>query len=155
MSIDSVRRFFQQQAPDIRVREAAQSTATVDEAAAALGVLPCRIAKTLALHVGRPALVVIPGDARLDNAKCRALFGVKARMLDAGAVERLTGHPPGGVCPFGLPEPMPVYCDYALRAHGTVFPAAGAPNSFVELTPDRLAALAAGAWADLVRATAD
>ena len=116
MSLDSVRAFFAEKAPDIAIIEQDASTATVTEAAAALGVEPGRIAKTLSVRVGdRVMLIVTRGDARLDNRKTKAAFGGRPRMLGAEEVAELTGHPVGGVCPFGLARPLPVYCDATLR----------------------------------------
>lgn len=107
MSLESVRRFFAEKAPDLRIIELETSTATVALAAEAHGVEPGRIAKTLSLRVGeRTVLVVARGDARLDNRKIKAAFGGKAKMLGAEDVVELTGHPVGGVCPFGLATPL-------------------------------------------------
>lgn len=149
MSLESVRAFFASQAPDIAVLVSDRSSATVTLAAEAFGVEPARIAKTLALRVGETVLLVVArGDARLDNAKCKAEFGGRPRMLDPEETLALTGHAVGGVCPFGLANPLPVYCDVSLRAFGTVFPAAGSRTSSVELSPDRLAALVSMRWVD-------
>lgn len=137
-------------APDLVVEETDGSSATVALAAEAFGVTPGEIAKTLSLRVGeRVLLVVARGDARLDNRKAKAAFGGKIRMLDAQEVERLTGHPVGGVCPFGLPAPLPVYCDVALRAFPVVVPAAGSRSSAVRLSPERLAELVGAEWVDV------
>ena len=150
MSIDSVRRFFHEKAPDIVVMEAAGSTATVAPAAAAHGVAPAQIAKTLSLRVGDAVfLLVTGGSARLHSAKAKATFGGKTRMLPPHEVEALTGHPVGGVCPFGLPRPLPVYCDVSLKAFEEVLPAAGAANSAVRISPLRLAQLVGAAWVDV------
>ena len=150
MSEASVRTFFATHAPDIAIIDQGVSTATVVEAAKALGVEPARIAKTLSLRVGDGvALVCTRGDARLNNGKTKAALGAKPRMLGADEVEAITGHPVGGVCPFGLPTPLPVYCDVSLQAFATVFPAAGSRTSSVELTPDRLAALTGATWIDI------
>lgn len=150
MSEASVRAFFATHAPDIAIIDQGVSTATVVEAAQALGVEPARIAKTLSLRVGDGvALVCTRGDARLNNGKAKAALGAKPRMLGADEVEAITGHPVGGVCPFGLPTPLPVYCDVSLQAFATVFPAAGSRTSSVELTPDRLAALTDATWIDI------
>lgn len=151
MTLASVRADLAQRAPDLEVRESAGSTATVALAAAAIGVTPGEIAKTLALGLNAPLLLVARGDARLDNAKFRAAFGQKPRMLDAAAAEALTSHPVGGVCPFGLPAPVRIVCDVSLRAYDHVLPAAGAPNSWVRLTPDRLAELTGADWVDVMR----
>ncbi|HKT77834.1 MAG TPA: YbaK/EbsC family protein [Sphingobium sp.] len=150
MSEESVRAFFSAHAPDVLIIDQGVSTATVNEAADALGVVPARIAKTLSLRVGdEVALVVARGDARLNNGKAKAALGAKPRMLGAHEVEELTGHPIGGVCPFGLPSPLPVYCDISLQDFETVFPAAGSRTSSVELTPARLAELTAARWIDI------
>jgi prolyl-tRNA editing enzyme YbaK/EbsC (Cys-tRNA(Pro) deacylase) len=152
MSLESVRAWLAANAPDLPVIETAESTATVADAARALGVEPGRIAKTLAIRVNDAArLVVARGDARLDNVKCKAAFGGRPRMLGADETLAVTGHPVGGVCPFGLATPLPVYLDRSLTAFDTVFPAAGSLNSSVEVTPDRLARLVAEGWVDVCR----
>jgi prolyl-tRNA editing enzyme YbaK/EbsC (Cys-tRNA(Pro) deacylase) len=150
MSLDSVRAFFAAHAPDIPVIVTPESSATVQLAAAAHGVEPARIAKTLSLRVGeRVVLVVARGDARLDNRKAKAAFGAKPRMLDLAEVEALTGHPVGGVCPFGLATPLPVYCDISLKAFDEVVPAAGSTHSAVRIAPDRMVALTGADWVDV------
>lgn len=155
MSLQSVRSFLKERAPEIDVLELEVSTATVAEAAAGHGVQPGQIAKTLSLRVGdRVVLVVAAGDARLDNRKIKTLLGGKPRMLDAEEVEALTGHPVGGVCPFGLPAPLPVYCDQSLRAWDIVVPAAGSRNSAVRIAPERLAEITDGLWVDVCQSAA-
>lgn len=150
MSLSSVRAHLAEVAPDLAVIETAASTATVALAAAAHGVAPAQIAKTLSLRAGDTvALVVMGGEARLDNRKAKALFGSKVRLLPAAEVEALTGHPVGGVCPFGLPAPLPVWCDESLRRFDIVVPAAGSPHSALRIAPDRLAAITGARWADL------
>ncbi|MGE3396202.1 MAG: YbaK/EbsC family protein [Sphingomonas sp.] len=152
MSLDSVRSWLTAHAPDLPLIETAESTATVDTAAAALGVAPGRIAKTLAIRVnGEVLLVVSRGDARLDNAKSKAAFGGRPRMLDPAETLKVTGHQVGGVCPFGLASPLPIRCDVSLRAYETVFPAAGSLNSSVEVEPERLAAMIGADWVDVCR----
>jgi prolyl-tRNA editing enzyme YbaK/EbsC (Cys-tRNA(Pro) deacylase) len=152
MSLESVRAWLAAHAPDLPIIETAESTATVAEAAQALGVAPARIAKTLAVRVnGEAFLLVTRGDARLDNQKTKAAFGGRPRMLGADETLALTGHPVGGVCPFGLATPLPVYCDASLRAFEEVFPAAGSLTSSVRVTPERLAALVATGWTDICR----
>lgn len=154
MSLESVRAFFAEKAPDIAIIEQAASTATVAEAAATLGVEPGRIAKTLSLRVnGQIMLVVTRGDARLDNRKTKAALGGRPRMLGSEEVERITGHLPGGVCPFGLAAPIPVYCDISLLAFDTVYPAAGSRTASVRITPDRLAAVTGAQWVDICEIT--
>ncbi|KES21210.1 MULTISPECIES: YbaK/EbsC family protein [Pseudomonas] len=150
MSLESVRAFFAEKAPDIAIIELDTSTATVALAAEAHGVEPGRIAKTLSLRVGeRTVLVVARGDARLDNRKLKEALGGKAKMLGAEEVVELTGHPVGGVCPFGLASPLPVYCDVSLRAFDEVLPAAGALHSAVRIAPERLASLVEADWVDV------
>jgi prolyl-tRNA editing enzyme YbaK/EbsC (Cys-tRNA(Pro) deacylase) len=150
MSLESVRTFFATHAPDIAIIDQGVSVATVAEAAAALDVEPARIAKTLSLRTGDTvALLVARGDARLNNGKAKAALGAKPRMLGPEEVEAITGHPVGGVCPFGLPTALPVYCDLSLKMFDTVFPAAGSRTTSVELTPDRLAALTGATWVDI------
>ena len=151
MSLASVKADLAARAPDLTVLETEASSATVALAAAAHGVEPARIAKTLSLRLGeRVVLLVARGDARLDNRKAKAAFGVKPRMLGAEEVEAITGHPVGGVCPFGLATPLPVYCDVSLKkAFEEVVPAAGSPHSAVRITPERMAALTGAAWIDV------
>jgi prolyl-tRNA editing enzyme YbaK/EbsC (Cys-tRNA(Pro) deacylase) len=150
MSEASVHAFFAEKAPDVAIIDQGVSTATVIEAAAALGVEPARIAKTLSLRVGETVVLVCArGDARLSNGKAKAALGAKPRMLGGHEVEEITGHPVGGVCPFGLASPLPIYCDVSLKEFATVFPAAGSRTTSVELTPDRLAALTGARWIDI------
>ena len=150
MSLESVRAFFAENAPDIDVLVTEESSATVDLAAAAHGVEPAQIAKTICVRAGeRVVLVVASGTARLDNRKFKEAFAAKPRMLGAEDVVALTGHPVGGVCPFGLPGPLPVYCDVSLQRFEEVLPAAGATNSALRITPQRLAELTGGEWVDV------
>ena len=152
MSLESVRSWLAEHAPDLPVIETEISTATVDLAALALGVEPGRIAKTLAVRVkDETFLLVTRGDARLDNQKTKAGFGGRPRMLGADETLALTSHPVGGVCPFGLATPVPVYIDESLRHYDAVFPAAGSLNSSVRVTPERLAGLVARRWVDICR----
>jgi prolyl-tRNA editing enzyme YbaK/EbsC (Cys-tRNA(Pro) deacylase) len=152
MSLESVRAWLGAHAPDLPIIEAQASTATVLAAAETLGVAPGQIAKTLALRIGeRVVLLVARGDARLDNQKTKAAFGARPRMLDADETLAVTGHPVGGVCPFGLAMPLPIYCDVSLQAFDLVYPAAGSLNSSVRVAPERLAALVGAAWIDICR----
>ena len=154
MSLDSVRAFLAEKAPDVAIIELETSTATVALAAEGHGVLPAQIAKTLSLRVGeRNLLVVTRGDARLDNRKARAAFGGKPRMLSAEEVVAVTGHPVGGVCPFGLATPMAVYCDVSLKIFDEVVPAAGSTHSAVRIDPMRMAALVDAEWVDVCQDT--
>lgn len=152
MSAESVRAWVIENAPDLPIIQTELSTATVETAAHALGVEPGRIAKTLAIRVGeRTVLVVARGDARLDNQKSKAEFGGRPRMLGAEETLELTGHPVGGVCPFGLATPLPVYLDQSLRQFDIVYPAGGSLNTSVRITPDRLFELVAERWVDVMR----
>ena len=150
MSLRSVRDFFAEHAPDVEILEATTSTATVALAAAAHGVEPARIAKTLSLRVGdRVVLIVTSGTSRMDNKKVKTLFGGKPKMLGLEEVAEITGHEVGGVCPFGLKSPLPVYCDVSLRAFDIVVPAAGSTHSAVRIAPMRLAELTSAEWVDV------
>lgn len=152
MSAESVRAWLAEHAPDLRLIEVEESTATVDTAARALGVEPGRIAKSLAVRAGDETfLLVARGDARLDNRKCKAEFGARPRMLGPEETLALTGHPVGGVCPFGLAVPLPVYLDVSLEPYDIVYPAGGSLNTSVEVTPDRLFELVGKRWVDLCR----
>jgi prolyl-tRNA editing enzyme YbaK/EbsC (Cys-tRNA(Pro) deacylase) len=150
MSLASVRAFFAENAPDIAVIEASTSSATVALAAAAFGVEPGRIAKTLSLRIAdRVVLLVASGTSRMDNKKVKAVFGGKPKMLDAVEVVAITGHEVGGVCPFGLKSPLRVYCDLSLKAYDEVFPAAGSTHSAVRIAPSRMAELVGAEWVDV------
>jgi len=120
-------------ADDIKILNT--STATVELAAQALNVEPARIAKSLSLKTREGAMIVVTaGDARIDNSKFKSEFGIKAKMLSPDEVMQYTGHPVGGVSPFGLKTASPVYLDESLKRFVTVFPACGSPNSAIELT---------------------
>lgn len=135
MSVEKVRAYLTPYGVAQRIRELEVSSATVELAAAALGVAPARIAKTLSFKAGeRPILVVAAGDARIDNSKYKHFFGVKAKMLTPEEAVEHIGHAVGGVCPFALPEDVSVYLDESLRRFETVFPAVGSAASAIELT---------------------
>lgn len=152
MSLDTVKQFFAAAAPDIVVIEMERSTATVALAASALGVAPGQIAKTLSLRVGNDVILIVArGDARLDNRKYKDAFKTKARFLDTSEVETATGHPVGGVCPFGVPAGVRIYCDVSLKDFTEVFPAAGAPHAAVRIEPSRMAALVHADWIDVTQ----
>jgi prolyl-tRNA editing enzyme YbaK/EbsC (Cys-tRNA(Pro) deacylase) len=150
MSLQSVREFFLSRQLDIPIIELDVSTATVALAAEAHGVEPGRIAKTLSFRLGdgRAIILVASGDMRIDNKKFKQTFG-KGKMLSAEEVVELTGHPVGGVCPFGLARPMPVYLDKSLQQFDEVLPAAGAIHSAVRISPAQLAAVTEGEWVDV------
>jgi prolyl-tRNA editing enzyme YbaK/EbsC (Cys-tRNA(Pro) deacylase) len=150
MTVETVRAFFAAHAPDIKILETATSTATVEMAAAGHGVQPAQIAKTLSLRIKeRTVLVVTSGTARLNNRKIKDVLGGKPRMLGADEVVALTGHPVGGVCPFGLATPLQVYCDLSLKAFDEVLPAAGSANSALRIAPARMAELVKAQWVDV------
>ena len=150
MSLESVRAFFAKKAPDIAVIESPDSSATVTLAAEAYGVEPGRIAKTLSLRIGeRVVLIVASGTSRMDNRKLKARFGGKPKMLGIDEVAEITGHEVGGVCPFGLKAPLPVYCDLSLKAFDEVVPAAGSTHSAVRIAPSRMAELVDAEWIDV------
>jgi prolyl-tRNA editing enzyme YbaK/EbsC (Cys-tRNA(Pro) deacylase) len=152
MSLDSVRAWLAANALDLRLLELEETTATVDTAAKAIGVEPGRIAKTLAVRAGDQLfLLVARGDARLDNRKCKDEFRSRPRMLGAEETLELTGHPIGGVCPFGLANPVPVYIDVSLKAFDVVYPAGGSVNTSVEIPVARLFDLVGDRWVDLCR----
>jgi len=156
MSLESVRADLAAKAPDLTITVTDKSSATVALAAEALGVEPGQIAKTLSVRVGdRVVLVVTKGTARLDNRKAREALGGKPRMLGAEEVVALTGHPVGGVCPFGLATPLQVYCDVSLQDYAEVWPAAGSINSSVCVTPTRMAELTGATWVDVTQAPAE
>jgi prolyl-tRNA editing enzyme YbaK/EbsC (Cys-tRNA(Pro) deacylase) len=150
MSLQSVQAWLARHAPDLRLIEVEESTATVDTAARALGVEPGRIAKTLAIRAGEHLfLLCTRGDARLDNRKCKQEFGARPRMLGPEETLEVTGHPVGGVCPFGLKQALPVYLDVSLKAFDIVYPAGGSLNTSVEVATERLFNLLADRWVDL------
>lgn len=153
MSLDSVKQFLSEYAADIQIIETTESTATVALAAQVHQVEPGQIAKTLSLKAGdKVVLLVARGDARLDNKKLRNVFGTRVKMLDLATTEALTGHPVGGVCPFGLATALDIYCDLSLQDFDTVLPAAGSINSAVRITPQRLAKLTRAQWIDVTQA---
>lgn len=152
MGIEAVRNHLRHWGREKDIRELETSTATVELAAKALGVEGARIAKSISLSDGKSGafMVVVAGDARLDNKKFKATFHIKAKMLAPDEVLKLTGHSIGGVCPFGLPEHVPVYLDESMRRFFTVFPACGSSNSAIELTLEDLQVYSGSiAWVDV------
>ena len=139
MSVEKVRAYLTPYGVTQRIRELEVSSATVELAAAALGVAPARIAKTLSFLVNDGCvLIVAAGDAKIDNSKYKHFFHTKAKMLTQEQAREMTGHTVGGVCPFANPEGVRTYLDVSLKRFGTVFPAAGSSNSAIELTCDEL-----------------
>ncbi|MDR0636432.1 MAG: YbaK/EbsC family protein [Treponema sp.] len=153
MSIERVRSYLKLWGRDQDIIELENSTATVLEAAASLGCIPARIAKSIALSHGEAVVVVvIAGDMKLDNRKYKDRFGVKARMLSPEEALRRTGHAIGGVCPFGLPEGVAVYLDSSLKRFDRVFPACGSGNSAIGLTLEELNEYSRNqAWVDVCK----
>ncbi len=150
MSLQSVRAFFAAEAPDLEVIITEASSATVVLAAEAHAVTPDQIAKTICVRAGDiVVLIVMSGTSRLDNRKFRERFNIKPRMLGGDEVVAVTSHPVGGVCPFGLREPLPVYCDVSLQKFCEVIPAAGAINAAVRINPHRMADLTGATWVDI------
>jgi prolyl-tRNA editing enzyme YbaK/EbsC (Cys-tRNA(Pro) deacylase) len=139
MAIEQVRAYFKQWNRDGDIIEMDVSTATVAEAANALGVIPARIAKSISLKQGDGAMIVVTaGDMKLDNRKYKEAFGCKARMLSPEEALQSTGHAAGGICPFALPTGISVYLDISMKRFQTVYPACGSSNSAIELTMDEL-----------------
>ena len=139
MAIERVREYFKKWNMEDRIMEFDVSSATVELAAAALHCEGASIAKTLSFHVGEQAiLIVTAGDTKIDNAKYKATFGTKAKMLSFEEVEPLIGHGVGGVCPFGINDGVKVYLDESMKRFQTVFPACGSSNSAIELTISEL-----------------
>lgn len=135
MSIERVKKYFSEYGMENRIQEFEVSSATVELAAAALNCEPCRIAKTLSFMVdGSPILIVMAGDAKIDNPRYKAQFATKAKMLAPEEAETLIGHAVGGVCPFGINDGVKVYLDSSLKRFETVFPACGSSNSAIELS---------------------
>ena len=137
---------------DLTVIEPEHSSATVELAAKALGVEPDRIAKTMAFWIrAEPILILSKGTARVDNRKFKDYFGAKAKMLKVDEVIEETGHPIGGVCPFGLKKPLRVFLDESLKAFECVYPAGGTPNSAIMITLPILEAMSRGTWVDVCK----
>ena len=135
MSLSSVKNYFKQYNMDTHIVEFPVSSATVELAAQAIGCKEQEIAKTMSFHVGEEVIVIVmAGDARIDNKKYKSFFHKKAKMLHGDEVESLTGHPVGGVCPFGLKDGIKVYLDESLERFDYVYPACGSPNSAIKLT---------------------
>ena len=139
MSIEKVRTYFRPLGMEERIREFSVSSATVELAAVAVGVEGARIAKSLSFKVDdQPIIIVVAGDAKVDNSRYKAYFHTKAKMLTFEEAHDRIGHDVGGVCPFALPEDVKVYLDVSLKRFETVFPAAGSDNSAIELTCEEL-----------------
>lgn len=154
MSIEKVREYFRPLGLERNIREFEVSSATVELAALAVGVEGARIAKSLSFKVGQePIIIVVAGDAKVDNSRYKGYFHTKAKMLTHEEAHERIGHDVGGVCPFALPEDVKVYLDVSMRRFGTVFPAAGSSNSAIEFTCDELEKYSSNftAWVDVCK----
>lgn len=153
MSFDKAREHLEKYGLADRIRVLEQSSATVELAAAALGCEPARIAKSLTFMVsGGPVMIVTAGDVKIDNAKYKAQFGVKAKMLTPAEVDGLIGHPVGGVCPFGINSGVRVFLDNSLQRFERVFPACGSGNTAVDLSTEELEKCScAEGWVDVCK----
>ena len=155
MSITKVRAYFEEFGIADRIREFEVSSATVELAAVAVGVEGARIAKSMSFKVDdQPVIIVMAGDAKVDNSRYKAQFHTKAKMLTFEEAHELVGHDPGGVCSFALPENVKTYLDVSLRRFETVFPAAGSDNSAIEMTCDELEKYSSNfvEWVDVCKA---
>ena len=153
MSVEKAKKYLEARGYLDRVIEPDVSTATVELAAAAIGVEPGRICKSLSFVIDeRPVLILVEGMARVDNKKYKAQFGKKAKMIQRDRVEELIGHEAGGVCPFGVNENVEIYLDESLKQWDTVYPAAGNANSAVRLSLEELEELVnAREWVDVCK----
>lgn len=153
MAIDKVREYLKKWGRDIDIQEFETSSATVEMASIALGVEPCRIAKTLSFQMNIGALLIVAaGDAKIDNSKFKGEFNMKAKMLSPEEVLSFTGHAVGGVCPFALVKEVPVFLDISLKRFETVYPACGSSNSAIRLTCEELEEYAScERWVDVCK----
>lgn len=152
MTVESVRKQIEEEKLDIEVVELETSTATVELAAKSLGVEEARIAKTMALRLkDRDILIVAKGDVRIDNRKYKDYFKEKARFIKAEDIEEATGHPVGGVCPFGLSKPLDIYLDQSLKVFDHVYPAGGDTNTCIKIDVDYLGEVTKGIWIDVCK----
>lgn len=152
MSIESVKKQFREEGLPLEVIEMDTSTATVELAAAALGVEPARIAKTMAFSLKeKDILILAKGDVKVDNRKFKDFFNEKAKFISIEDLEDATGHPVGGVCPFGLIKPLDIYLDNSLKVFDYVYPAGGGANTAVKIDVDYLAEVTKGIWVDICK----
>jgi len=152
LTLESVKKHIEDENLGIEIYEMENSTATVDLAAEALGVEPGRIAKSMAIRLKeRDILILAKGDVRLDNRKFKDTFKEKARFINGDDIFEATGHPVGGVCPFGLAKPMDIYLDESLKVYDYVYPAAGSPNACMKVDLDYLKEVVEGQWVDVCK----
>jgi len=146
----AVRKYLDDRNLPHKIMDLDESSATVDLAAKAIGVEPAMIAKTLAFRLkDRDIVVVTCGTARIDNKKYKQTFGCKAKMMNFDETLELTGHPVGGVCPFGLPENIEIYMDESLKKFEVVYPAAGSGNSAIKMIPEEMYEITGARWVDV------
>ncbi|MCF6464973.1 YbaK/EbsC family protein [Clostridium sp. Cult2] len=152
MTVKSVKKHIEEGELNLAIIEMDTSTATVKLAAKALGVQPGQIAKTMALRLKeRDILIVAKGDVKIDNKKFRNYFKEKARFIKPDELEEATGHPVGGVCPFGLSKPLDIYLDISLKEFDYVYPAAGGINTCIKIEVDYLSEVTKGTWVDICK----
>lgn len=154
MSIDRVREYFRQRSMEEKILEFSVSSATVELAAQAAGVIPARIAKSLTFMLpDGPIIIVAAGDARIDNPRFKAQYHTKAKMLTSEEVTERIGHNVGGVCPFAIKDDVKVYLDESMKRFDSVYPACGSSNSAIELTPGQLEQVAQNfqGWVDVCK----
>lgn len=153
MSLQSVKDYFRENNLPLEVSETEKETGTVAEAAVAFGIEEDEIAKTMSfvLKSGECILILMKGTARVDNKKFKENFKEKAVMVPFDKVEELTGHIPGGVCPFGLKKDLRIFLDKTLKEFDIVYPAGGTPHSAVKITVDMLADVTKGQWIDVTK----
>lgn len=152
MTIESVKKHIEKEGLNLKIIEMDTSTATVELAAEALGVEPARIAKTMGLRLkDRDILIVAKGDVRIDNRKFKDYFSEKAKFISSEDLEVSTGHPVGGVCPFGLIKPLDIYLDTSLKIFDYVYPAGGGINTCIKIDVDYLEEITKGIWIDVCK----
>ncbi|WP_455616974.1 YbaK/EbsC family protein [Eisenbergiella sp.] len=153
MSFENVKQYFENIGLGQRVIALANSSATVEEAAEAVGCQPMQIAKTLSFFVDEnPILIVTAGDAKIDNKKFKNTFHQKAKMIPGEQVERCIGHAPGGVCPFAVNSDVTVYLDVSLNRFDRIYPGGGNGHSAVNLSLDELVKYSAfSGWIDVCK----
>ncbi|WP_352420489.1 YbaK/EbsC family protein [Proteiniborus sp.] len=152
MTVESVKNHIEKAGLDLEITEMDKSTATVELAANTLGVEPARIAKTMAISLKyKDILIVAKGDMKIDNRKFKDYFKEKVKFVKQEEVEKVTGHPMGGVCPFGLIKPLDIYLDISLKDFDYVYPAAGSPNTCLKIDVDYLSEVTKGIWIDVCK----
>ena len=153
MTLETVRKHIEEENIDVSILEMEESTATVELAAKALGVEPGRIAKSMAIRLKDEDIIIITkGDVKLDNRKFKDQFKQKARFIKADEIFQVTGHPVGGVCPFGLKNPLKIYLDKSLKLYDFVYPAAGDVNTCLKIDVDYLQQVTDAEWVDICEA---